>query len=309
MTLQCAMTWDRASMCVSTRASHSREPPRPDHGASSWLMLVYSLAPLCSRALQFVLMSRDMPSSFRPLHSAAQLAAADPPPVEDFWARLPPRPADRQRGFARAASESTLFQTTSAHKKRELQRVRVSLQTMHDLAEEQKRRERERMSTDPFAKAFANNEPTRVLISQREEVRTYLQRERAEAREVERQLAGRLGRTQSPLKGTQTLGEQLLDVERVNLPSPVPALLNVPLVQSDEARAKLQRSEQMKQAALLKLFGEHEYKMRAANKMHMPRRYVAPAKGDHDQDRLSVERDSQRLMRKLLLKPRSHTFE
>jgi hypothetical protein len=67
--------------------------------------------------------------------------------------------------------------------------------------------------------------------------------------------------------------------------------------------------EFQKQAATLRLFKEHEYRMCELQRYRAPRRYVPPPVKGREVDRLQIEKDSARLMRKLILRPRSHTYE
>jgi len=254
--------------------------------------------------MQFVLASKDMPASFKPWHSAAQLAAADvPPPIGD-QAFLPPAPRNRRLGAS--ASESTLLRSTEAAKRRELARVRVSLQTMNDLAAEHRRQEEQRANEDPFTPAFSREEPTRLLVSKREAVRERIIRERAEQREVDKLMASESGNTFRPQVGRRPLGEQLMDLSEVNLPEPLPPLLR----EAAQPDPNLSFAERQRRAALIKIFGEHEYRMRSTmDQVKPPKRYVPPIKMSDELNKLNIERDSQRLMRKLLARPRSHGFE
>jgi hypothetical protein len=68
-------------------------------------------------------------------------------------------------------------------------------------------------------------------------------------------------------------------------------------------------AELQKGAAMVKLFREHDLNMRTLEGKKPQRMYIPPHKPALLLDRLQIERDSSRLMRKLVLRPRSHTFE
>ncbi|KAJ1630466.1 hypothetical protein T492DRAFT_1003270, partial [Pavlovales sp. CCMP2436] len=234
---------------------------------------------------QFTLLSKDLPASFRPYYSAAQLAAADAPrPL------VPPA-----HGLSRAltaprlsSSTSKLLEPTAAHSGRQQLPQRVSMATVHKLIEELRQHEAERRSLDPFARAFSADEPTRVLASRRDEVRSYLDRWPEQRR--------------TPVD-SDTAGE---------LPALVLSLSLSGFAQPGDAGAAGPAFERRKRAAMKKLWREHEYAMRGTllKDVKQPRLVAPPppTNGRVPVDRLQLERDASRLMRKLIMRPRSHTF-
>lgn len=262
---------------------------------------------------QFVMLSRDMPASFRPYHSAAQLAAAEVPVQITAADRAAAAAAMSgvTRALVRTSTDSSLHHPTAVARVRARQPVRVSLETINRLAEEHRQQQLLRHSTDPFGPAFSREQPTRVLASRREDVRRRMAKDAREAREHERAAGLKARPPPPPRPPLAAVLERAASPEaRAALASPVPSLLDFkPLPEgASEEEAALERR---KQAAMLRLFGEHEYRMREAQAASRApfRAYLPPAAAGREQERVQLEKDSARLMRKLVLRPRSHTYE
>jgi len=194
----------------------------------------------------------------------------------------------------------------------------VSLATIQQLAEQQRARALERMSHDPFARAFSREEPTRVLASRREHVRSRLAKDKADEAAWLREKQRRRGGPTVHAPGERSRAELLeASYDPSRLPAPIPALLDFAKLDggadappgSPAGPHTVSSLERQRRAAMLKLFTEHEYKMRAVQSVRAPKRYVPPPVRGLEADRLQLEKDSTRLMRKLILRPRSHTFE
>jgi hypothetical protein len=242
--------------------------------------------------------SKDMPASFRPYTSAAQFAAADAPPPLYAPSDAIPRAASSPR---LGSSPSTLLETTAAHQQRAHRPVHISLEETKGIVDEARRRRVVRQVGDPFVKAFSSAEPTRLLASRRDDVRVQMAKERA----LERLISGHRPSAR-PASSGHVLAERLVSfysADGTGLPA-VPSFRRLAAAADEAPSAELQKG-----AAMVKLFREHDLNMRTLEGKKPQRMYIPPHKPALLLDRLQIERDSSRLMRKLVLRPRSHTFE
>jgi len=243
------------------------------------------------------MLSKDMPASFRPYSSAAQFAAADaPPPLHGHADALLPRAASAPR-LSRSAS--TLLEPTAAHQHRQHRPVHVSLEETKGIVDEARRRRVLRQVGDPFVVAFHPAEPTRLLASKRADVAERMSRERAH----ERLLVGH--RAAARASPGHMLAERLVACYTAADPHAASA----PTLRRAASTNEPPSAELQKRAAMVKLFSEHDANMRAREAKKELRMYIPPHRPGLPLDRLQIERDSSRLMRKLVLRPRSHTFE
>lgn len=260
---------------------------------------------------KFVLLSKDLPASFQPYRSAAQFAAADAPPPLAPPVHSVPRAISVPR---QPSTASKLHAPTSAHQQRLHAPVHVSLATITRLAGENRERKAE-AELDPFARVFSREEPTRLLASRREDVRARIAKVKADEASWLREKMRERGHT-PPKRNNSTLAEQLESFDPGELPAPVPPLLNFARHDADwqspggvPMSAAEVAFERQKRAVLMKLFAKHEYKMREVQKSKVNKQYVPPHVPSREVDRLQMEKDGASVMRKLILRPRSHTFE
>lgn len=247
-----------------------------------------------------MLLSKDLPASFLPYRSAAQFAAADALPRLAATAQSPPRATSAPR---RAASISTFSALTEAQR----QRVRTSHAKTSRLAKEHRSRGLDQPAVDPFASAFSQREPTRILASRREDISKALANERADAAAVASLHHSVHARRASPTRTNGPLiSEHLAAFDLGRLPEPVPPLLRFAQPPAGE---QLSADELRRRGVMLKLFGVHEYKMRALQNVKEPRQYVGARGLGRGLDPLQIERDNTRLMRKVVLRQRADTFE